>query len=101
MKRSHTLEEHVEMGQLIKDACNAVRAVRKYGEEHNMLKAKDVDRLIKQEYAPALTGIRSRLDDEMFHDHPYLTNDAFNVYYHDDDVVTVDELLEAVHKVRF
>lgn len=101
MKRSHTLEEHVQMGQLIKDACNAVRAVRKYGEEHDMLYAKDVDRLIRQEHAPALTNLRSRLDDEMFHDHSYLTNDAFDVYYHDDDVVTVDELLEAVRKVRY
>jgi len=100
MKRKHSLEEYVVMGQLIKNANNAIAAILDYDKEHNMLVTKDIDRLIKQKNAPALANIRSRLDDKMFVDHPYLTNDAFSVFYHDDETVTADELREAANKVQ-
>ena len=91
--KRHTLEEHVEMGQLIKDACNTLYAIVKFGKEHDMIKPKDNERLMRQySFSPAIEKLRCRLDDELFADCPWLTNDAFSVYYDNEKRVTVEEL---------
>lgn len=91
--KPHSLEEHVKMGQLIKDACNAIEEIIEYGKRHKMLLPKDLERLQKQEYqSPAIEKLRCRLDDEVFRDCPWLTNAAFGVYYRNNETITADEL---------
>ena len=88
-----TLDEHVLMGQTIKDAVNAVRKVLEVGEQLDVLQAKDTDRLIATIYRnPAFEKLRCRLDDQLFTDCPWLTNDAFSVYYHDDERASANKL---------
>ena len=84
----HSVEEHVAMGQLIKDAMNAIHAVLAYGECHGMLYARDIDQLIAMEHGhTVLERLRSDLEDGMFHEHRWLTGRAISIYYHQDEQV--------------
>lgn len=88
-----TLEEHVLMGQTIKDAIKAVRKILEVGSELGALETRDVDRLIATIHRnPAFERLRCRLDDQLFEDCPWLTNEAFSVYYHDDDKADANKL---------
>ena len=99
IREAHTLEEHVEMGQAIKDAINAIRNVLDTGERLGMLKAKEIDRLCTAAYRnPAFYRLQSRLEDEMFYDYPKLTNDAISVYYHEDERADADKLRSLARK---
>lgn len=84
----HSVEEHVAMGQLIKDAMNAIHAVLAYGQDHGMLYARDIDQLIDMELGhTVLERLRSDLEDGMFHEHWWLPDRAFSIYYHPDERV--------------
>jgi hypothetical protein len=99
IRRAATLEEHVEMGQAIKDAINAIRNVLDTGERLGVLRAKEIDRLCAAAYRnPAFSRLQSRLEDEMFKDNPWLTNDAISVYYHEDERADADELRRLAHE---
>ena len=99
VRRPATLEEHVEMGQSIKDAINAIRNVLDVGERLGVLRAKEIDRLLAAAYRnTALMKLQSRLEDEMFHDYTWLTDDAFNVYYHENERADADELRKLAGK---
>ena len=84
-KKFMTLEEHVEMGQAIKDVINATRHVLEVGTRLDVLTAKEQDRLIAAINNNRALAVRCPLEDKMFADLPWLTNDAFNVYYHTDE----------------
>ena len=98
--KSHSLEEHVQMGQLIKNVYKAIDEVIEFGRQHDMMNSKHYERLYKMRGSRALYGLQSNLDDEMFRDCPYLTNDAFGVYYHEDETVTAEYLRDCVDKAR-
>lgn len=84
----HSVEEHVAMGQLIKDAMNAIHAVLAYGQDHGMLYAKDSDKLMEMEHGHSvLERLRCDLENGMFHDHKWLTSRAISIYYHQDERV--------------
>lgn len=92
-KKQLTLEEHVMMGQAIKDAVIAIRKVLQLGQDLDVLTAREVDRLIAAaDHNPALEKLRCRLDDQLFDDCPWVTNDAFDVYYHENEQADANEL---------
>lgn len=84
-----TLEEHVEIGQAVKDFSRAL-------EKLILLAAPFITKREQQKLTSVDTSLsvfRSDMEDAMFHDFPYLTNDAFVVYYHNDDRADADELM--------
>lgn len=87
-----TLAQHVKIGQAIKDyriALNRVIELTSGRNGCNCLYAKEADKLCNLFNFGALESIKSRLEDVMFHDFPWLSNDAFSVYYHDDEQLTL------------
>ena len=75
------MEEHREIGRRIKIAERAIGDVLKYS--HRLYSA-ETDKLLRADKNLGL--IKSRLEDVMFHEHPYLSNEeGFSVYYGDLD----------------
>ena len=98
-----TLEQHVKIGQAVKDyraaltkfmnlTCLAGHAPGKF------LYAKEQNKLCHLFNLGAVEQIKSRLEDVMFEDYPWLSNDAFGVYYHDDEKMTLYKLYKAAGK---
>ena len=96
--RPMSLEEHVEFGQAIKDAVNAIKRVIEMGNALEALEDKDIRRLSHTASAnPAFDRLRCRMDGRLFSEHPYLTMDAINVYYNNDFKANADELNLLAH----
>ena len=91
-----TLAQHVEIGQAAKNLRNALdkfmnlTCMRKDGKV--FLYAKEADKLCRLYNQGAVELIKSRLEDVMFADYKWLSNDAFGVYYHDDEKMTLYRL---------
>ena len=72
-----SMQEHREMGIRIKKAEHAIHDVLQYSRHYY---ARETDKIIRSLSYFGL--LKSRLEDVMFHDHPYLTNsEGFAVYY--------------------
>ncbi|MBR2804127.1 MAG: hypothetical protein IKE20_03145 [Eggerthellaceae bacterium] len=91
-----SLEQHVEIGQAIKDYRHALDRVMKLTCEggQGFLYVKEQGKLCRLFNDGPLEMIKSRLEGVMFADHPWLTNDATSVYYQDDERADADELRE-------
>lgn len=97
-----TLEQHVKIGQAKKDYKNALSrfmnltcTVKAPG---CFLYAKEQDKLCNLANVGPVDMICSRLEDVMFADFPWLSNDAFGVYYHEDEKMTLYKLYKAAGK---
>ena len=84
-----TLEEHVEIGRLIKVHRNAIREILGYSK---YFRTADTDRLLKLLNLGPVDRLKSDLEERMLEDFPWLTDDALSVYYHDDEEVTAERL---------
>ena len=96
-KERPTLAEHVAIGQAIKDVDKALQRVLNLASPY--LTTKEIDKLMDMTSGAlrkgnVLLSIQSRLEDEMFADYPWLTNEAIGVYYHDDEEMTAHKLRE-------
>ena len=97
-----TLEQHVKIGQAGKDYQNALQrfmdltcTLKAPG---SFLYAKEIDKLCSMHNMGTVGLICSRLEDVMFADFPWLSNDAFGVYYHDDEKMTLYKLYKSAGK---
>lgn len=97
-----TLEQHVKIGQAKKDFHRALRrfmdltcTIKAPG---HFLYAKETDKLCDLHNVGIVDLVCSRLEDVMFKDYPWLSNDAFGVYYHDDEKMTLYELYKTAGK---
>ena len=80
-RRPISIDEHREMGKRIKRAQHAILDVLQYSRHFY---AKENDKMVRA--INNLGLLKSRLEDVMFRDHPYLTNSVgFAVYYGDLD----------------
>lgn len=74
------MAEHREMGRRIKRAERAIGDVLDYSHRFYSV---ETDKLLRAENN--LGRLKSRLEDVMFREHPYLTNEeGFAVYFTDD-----------------
>lgn len=80
LRTSIPMSEHREMGESIKRAEKAIDDVLRHSYRFY---ATETDKLIRANRNLGL--IKSRLEDVMFKEHPYLTNsEGFAVYYGDE-----------------
>ena len=93
-----TLEQHVEIGNAIKDYRSALLHVINITSP--FLLAKETDKLVSFFNYGATESIKSELEDIMFTDYPWLTNDALSVYYHDDERTDAAALMDLAHKAE-
>ncbi len=97
-----TLEQHVKIGQAVKDYRAALDRFMNQTcmgkAPGNFLYAKEVDKLCTLYNMGIVEMIKSRLEDVMFADFPWLSNDAFGVYYHDDEKMTLYKLHKTAGK---
>lgn len=97
-----TLEQHVKIGQAVKDFRDALSKLMDLTcmakAPGNFLYAKEVNKLCMLYNTGIVEMIKSRLEDVMFADFPWLSNDAFGVYYHDDEKMTLYKLYKTAGK---
>lgn len=97
-----TLEQHVKIGQAKKDFKNALSRFMNLTcmtkAPGQFLYAKEQDKLCNLYNVGDVDLICSRLEDVMFADFPWLSNDAFGVYYHDDEKMTLYKLHKTAGK---
>jgi len=86
-----TLEEHVEIGQAIKDYRKALSRVMKLMSP--FLLATENSKIGNQFNFGPIEKVKSKLEDVMFQDFPYLTHDATKVYYNEDERADAAELM--------
>ena len=86
-----TLEQHVEIGQAIKDYRFAFAKVLRLVSPFVL--ARTQDKLCQQFNFGPIELIRSELEDAMFYDFPWLSDAALSVYYGEEECVSADELI--------
>jgi len=87
-----TIEDHIELGQAIKNVLNDISCVLELINKHNLCYISDSGKLIvgcERWYEE----LRCAAEDKMFAEHPDLDNRAISVYYHNNETVTSEDIL--------
>ena len=87
-----TIEDHIELGQAIKNVLKDIDHVLKLINKHDLCYKTDTGKLIIH-CERLYDEFRCVAEDKMFREHPHLDNRAISVYYHDNETVTIDDLL--------
>ena len=91
VKSKMSINDHLELGQAIKDAIVAMRHVLNLVQKFDLCLACDVYKM-EEKACYLFEDLRSSAEDKMFREHGELDNRAFSVYYHDDEKISLEDI---------